>query len=59
MLYYFYILLLILYSIFIDIPAKQKVKHGEFPFELVYEYKGVRQTFKDTMFVIMTVIFGV
>ena len=27
---------------FIDIPAKPKVQHGEFPFELVYEYKEVQ-----------------
>ena len=33
---------------FIDIPAKPKVKHGEFPFELVYEYKGDKKTIKDT-----------
>lgn len=39
----------ILYSMFIDVPAKPKIKHGEFPFELVYEYKGEQQTIKDTI----------
>ena len=39
----------ILYSMFIDVPAKPKVKHGEFPFELVYEYKGEQHTLKDTI----------
>ena len=39
----------ILYSMFIDVPAKPKVKHGEFPFELVYEYKGKQKTIKDTI----------
>ena len=38
----------ILYSMFIDVPAKPIVKHGEFPFELVYEYKGEQTTIKDT-----------
>lgn len=27
---------IVLYSVFIDVPAKPKVKHGEFPFELIY-----------------------
>jgi len=39
----------ILYSMFIDVPSKPKVKHGEFPFELVYEYKGEQRTIKDTI----------
>ena len=39
----------ILYSMFIDYPAKPKEKHGEFPFELVYEYKGEQTTIKDTI----------
>jgi hypothetical protein len=34
---------------FIDIPAKPKVKHGEFPFELVYEYKGEMVSIKDVI----------
>ena len=29
-----------LYSMIIDLPSKPKEKHGEFPFELVYDYKG-------------------
>lgn len=32
-----YFIGVILYSIFIDVPAKPIEKHGEFPFELVYE----------------------
>ena len=41
--------LTMLYSMFIDVPSKPKVKHGEFPFELVYEYKGEQITIKDTI----------
>ena len=37
------------YSLFIDVPSKPKVKHGKFPFELVYEYKGEQYTLKDTI----------
>ena len=40
---------IVLYSMFIDIPAKPNIKHGEFPFELVYEYKGEQRTIKDTI----------
>ena len=40
---------IVLYSKFIDIPSKPKVKHGEFPFELVYEYKGKQYTIKDSI----------
>jgi hypothetical protein len=39
----------VLYSMFIDIPSKPKVQHGEFPFELVYEYKGEQVTITDTI----------
>jgi hypothetical protein len=46
---YIYFVLVVLYSMFIDIPSKPKVKHGEFPFELVYEYKGEQTTIKDTI----------
>ena len=46
---FLYFVGIILYSIFIDVPAKPKVKHGEFPFELVYEYKGEQITIKDTI----------
>ena len=46
---FIYFILVILYSIFIDIPSKPEVKHGEFPFELVYEYKGEQITIKDTI----------
>ena len=46
---FIFFVLTILYSMFIDIPAKPEVKHGEFPFELVYEYKGERVTIKDTI----------
>ena len=44
-----YFILTMLYSMFIDVPSKPKVKHGEFPFELVYEYKGEQYTIKDTI----------
>ena len=37
---FLYFILVVLYSVFIDVPSKPKVKHGEFPFKLVYEYKG-------------------
>lgn len=40
---------MILYNMFIDIPSKPKVKQGEFPFELVYEYKGEQVTITDTI----------
>ena len=46
---FIYFVLMILYSMFIDVPSKPKVKHGEFPFELVYEYKGEQITIKDTI----------
>ena len=42
-------IVMVLYSMFIDVPVKPKVKHGEFPFELVYEYKGEQYTIKDTI----------
>ena len=46
---FLYFIAVILYSMFIDVPAKPKLKHGEFPFELVYEYKGEQYTLKDTI----------
>ena len=46
---FLYFVGVILYSMFIDIPSKPKEKHGEFPFELVYEYKGEQITIKDTI----------
>ena len=46
---FIYFVLVVLYSMFIDVPSKPKVKHGEFPFELVYEYKGEQITIKDTI----------
>ena len=46
---FLYFIFAILYSMFIDVPPKPKVKHGEFPFELVYEYKGEQYTIKDTI----------
>ena len=39
---------IILYNI-LCIPAKPNVEHGEFPFELVYEYKGEQITITDTI----------
>ena len=46
---FLYFVGVILYSMFIDVPSKPEVKHGEFPFELVYEYKGEQITIKDTI----------
>ena len=46
---FIYFILEILYSMFIDVPSVPKEKHGEFPFELVYEYKGEQITIKDTI----------
>ena len=46
---FIYLILEILYSMFIDVPSVPKEKHGEFPFELVYEYKGEQITIKDTI----------
>ena len=46
---FLYFVGVVLYSMFIDIPSKPKEKHGEFPFELVYEYKGEEFTIKDTI----------
>ena len=40
---------IVLYSMFIDVPAKPEVKHGEVPFELVYKYKGEQHTIKDSI----------
>ena len=40
---------IVLYSMFIDVPAKPIENHGEFPFELVYEYKGKQITIEDTI----------
>ena len=33
----------------LDKPDKPAYEHGEFPFEIVYEYKGETQTIKDTI----------
>ena len=33
----------------LDIPSKPNVEHGEFNFELVYEYKGEQTTISDTI----------
>ena len=46
---FLYFVGVMLYSMFIDIPKKPKIKQGEFPFELVYEYKGEQHTIKDTI----------
>ena len=46
---FLYFIGVMLYSMFIDVPSKPKIKHGEFPFELVYEYKGEQRTIKDTI----------
>ena len=34
---------------FLIYPSKPVEEHGEFPFELVYEYKGEQKTIKDTI----------
>jgi hypothetical protein len=46
---FLYFIAVILYSVFIDVPSAPKVKHGEFPFKLVYEYKGEQKTINDTI----------
>ena len=46
---FLYFIVVVLYSVFIDVPSKPKVKHGEFPFKLVYEYKGEQYTIEDTI----------
>ena len=46
---FLYFVVVVLYNMYIDIPSKPKVKHGEFPFELVYEYKGDRVRITDTI----------
>ena len=46
---YLYFIGVILYSMFIDVPTKPNVKHGEFPFELIYEYKGEQYALNDTI----------
>ena len=33
----------------LQIPSKPNIEHGEFEFELVYEYKGEQATIKDTI----------
>ena len=33
----------------LQIPSKPNIEHGEFEFELVYEYKGEQDTIKDTI----------
>ena len=40
---------MVLYNMFIDIPSKPKIERGEFPFQLVYEYKGEQVTITDTI----------
>ena len=39
----------ILGEMLFDRPGKPKTKHGEFPFELVYEYNGQRFTVNETI----------
>ena len=46
---YILFVLTMLYEIFIHVPDKPKVEKGEFPFELVYEYKGEQFTIKDSI----------
>lgn len=46
---FLWFVVVVLYNMFIDIPSKPKVEHGEFPFQLVYEYKGEQTTITDTI----------
>ena len=46
---FLYFVGMVLYNMFFDIPSKPKEKHGEFPFLLVYEYKGEEFAIKDTI----------
>lgn len=41
----------ILWEAFINVPAKPEIKQAEFPFEIVYEYKGETHTINDTIVV--------
>lgn len=38
-----------LWNMFFKYPAKPIEEHGEFPFEIVYEYNGEEKTIKDTI----------
>lgn len=38
-----------IWNMFFVYPDKPIEKHGEFPFELIYEYKGEQKTIKDTI----------
>lgn len=40
---------IILWERFFNIPAEPKIKHGEFPYELVYKYNGKEYTIKDSI----------
>ena len=40
---------IILWEAFINVPAKPEIKQAEFPFEIVYEYKGETKTISDTI----------
>ena len=37
------------WEMFINVPAKPQIKQAEFPFEIVYEYKGETNTISDTI----------
>ena len=43
--------IIMLWEIFINVPAKPEIKQAEFPFEIVYEYKGEAYTINDTIVV--------
>ena len=43
--------IVILWEMFINVPAKPEIKQAEFPFEIVYEYKGETHTISDTIVV--------
>lgn len=42
-------ILLFIGEVIFDRPSTPKVKYGEFPFELVYEYNGEQHTITDTV----------
>lgn len=39
----------VIWDAFFNVPAEPNITHGEFPFELVYEYKGNTYTIQDTI----------
>lgn len=44
-----FFVVIILWDKFFNVPAEPKIKHGEFPYELVYRYNGEEYTIKDSI----------